>query len=92
MASRLKKVTAAGQVHTGAAYLHSVVLTHTAAAGLLDVTDATAASGTVILTLRTVADGTASWAANDDEGVYFADGIRAEAITGAASFCYSVLD
>lgn len=92
MASVLKKVTAVGQAYTGNAILKSVVLTHTAAAGVLDVTDASATGGTVLLTIRCAADTTAVWRSADPDGVYFGTGIRAEAITGAATFEFEPAD
>lgn len=92
MASQVKRLTAAGQVYTGSARLKSIHLTHTAAAGIVDVTDATAAGGTVLITIRCTADTTARWSSADKEGVYFGAGIRLEAVAGVAIFEFDPID
>lgn len=86
MARDLKQVTGTGDVIAGAAVLRSVVLTHTAAAGVLTVRDGS--GGAVRLTLRCAADGSAIWRAASKDGVLFATSINVASITGTACFEY----
>lgn len=87
MARDLKQVTATGDVVTGPVYLHSVVLSHTAAAGVLTVRDGS--SGAVRLTLRCAADGTGIWRSGTKSGVPFYTSVNVASITGTASFEFS---
>jgi hypothetical protein len=81
MARDLRQVT--GTVVTGPAYLKSVVLSHTGAAGVLTVRDG---AGAVRLTLRCPSNGAASWEAGSRQGVPFATSIDVASITGTACF------
>lgn len=83
MARDLKQVTATGDVIAGPAVLRSVVLTHTAAAGVVTVRDG---SGAVRLTLRCVTDGSAIWHSASKEGVLFASSLNVASLTGTACF------
>lgn len=87
MARDLKQVTGTGDVIAGPVQLNSVVLSHTAAAGVLTVRDGS--GGSVRLTLRCAADGTATWQAGSKEGVLFATAVNVASITGTASFEFS---
>lgn len=84
MARDLKQVTGTGDVIAAPAYLFSVVLSHTAAAGVLTVRDGS--GGSVRLTLRCAADGTATWKAGSKGGVPFSTSINVASLTGTASF------
>lgn len=84
MARDLKQVTGTGDVIAGPAVLRSVVLTHTAAAGVLTVRDGS--GGSVRLTLRCIADGSAVWRSGSKDGVSFVTSINVASLTGTADF------
>jgi hypothetical protein len=81
----IKQVTGTGDVIVGPVYLHSVVLSHTAA-GVVTIRDG---SGAVRLTLRCPANGAAPWEAQSKEGVLFSTSINVASITGTANVEYS---
>jgi hypothetical protein len=83
MARDLRQATATGDVIAGPVYLHSIVLTHTAA-GVLTVRDGSA--GAVRHTLRCPANEARSWEAGSKDGVLFSTSINVASITGTADF------
>jgi len=93
MATRLKRVTATGAVHTGKAWLKSVMLTPAAAVAMLDVRDDTSGATTILLSVQSAVSGnSAGWTSGDTEGVWMTTGIHAT-LTGAgatATFEYEV--
>lgn len=93
MASRLKNLTASGDVHVGDSRLKSVVAEGGSAATVVDISDASGSAGTALLSLSAPAGDTVVWTASDREGAYFATGIRADITTtgGSVSFEFDVL-
>lgn len=87
--SRLKSVTATGDVTTVTSHLHSVVLTAGSDAATLVVKEG-GSGGTTILTLAAATGDTVAWHAGDSDGVQCTGGIHATTTgTGeAASFEY----
>ena len=71
MTTKLKQISATGDVETGKGYLKSVTLTPAAALSTVAVR-LNGASGTVVKTLQAAASGASVvWISSDHEGVYF---------------------
>lgn len=93
MATRLKRVTGTGVVHTGKCWLKSIILTPAAAVSTLVVDDSTDGSATDLLSMQAAANGnSADWSSGDQEGVWFTTGIHATlgGAGAAATFEYEV--